>query len=60
MFPFDALAWTDVTERSFKAAVAAARQAGATGAGVLATTGTITPTAQSELAKLGWTVTRIQ
>jgi len=58
VFPFDALAWTDRAERAFTAATTALRRTGGT-PGTLVMSGTITPMAQSEVTRLGWTVARV-
>lgn len=54
IFPLDALSWTSNTSRSITAITQAARAQGITGPMSLIITGTATPLAQQQLAKLGW------
>lgn len=56
VFPLDALSWTADTSRSITAITQAARAQGITGPMSLIITGTATPLAQKQLAKLGWTL----
>lgn len=56
IFPLDALSWTADTSRSLTAITQAARAQGITGPLNLIITGTATPLAQKQLAKLGWSV----
>ena len=54
IFPFDAVSWTEPTSQVFAAMTAAATEYGATGSKLFAITGTATPLAKKNLAKLGW------
>ena len=56
IFPLDALSWTTDTSRAITAITQAARAQGITGPLNLIITGTATPLAQKQLAKLGWSV----
>ena len=56
VFPLDALSWTKDTSRAITAITQAARAQGITGPLNLIITGTATPLAQKQLAKLGWSV----
>ena len=56
IFPLDALSWTASTSKSLSAITQAARAQGITGPLNLIITGTATPLAQKQLAKLGWNV----
>lgn len=56
VFPLDALSWTADTATAFTAVTEAARNQGITGPLSLIITGTATPLAQKQLAKLGWSV----
>lgn len=58
VFPFDILAWTERAENAFKAASVELSRTG--NGAVLATTGKISPLAQQELGKLGWTLQLIK
>jgi len=54
IFPFDAVSWTEPTSQVFAAMTAAAGGHGAQGPKLFAITGTATPLAKKNLAKLGW------
>ena len=56
VFPLDALSWTAGTAQAFTSVTQAARSQGITGPLNLVITGTATPLAQKQLAKLGWSV----
>ncbi|MEI8178415.1 hypothetical protein [Aestuariivirga sp.] len=56
VFPMDALSWTASTSQSITAITQAARAQGISGPLNLVITGTATPLAQKQLAKLGWSV----
>ena len=56
IFPLDALSWTADTSHALTAIAQAARSAGITGPLNLIITGTATPLAQKQLAKLGWSL----
>lgn len=56
VFPLDALSWTANTSQAFTSVTQAARSQGITGPLSLVITGTATPLAQKQLAKLGWSV----
>ena len=56
IFPFDALSWTASTSQAITAVTQAARAQGITGPMNLVITGTATPLAQKQLAKLGWSI----
>lgn len=55
-FPFDGLAWTDTVRASLTDLSKEIAKRGETNKPVFATTGKVTPAAQAELAKLGWTL----
>jgi hypothetical protein len=55
-FPFDELAWTDIPQRTFRAANAELRRNSPAGNAVFATTGQITPVAAAEIKRLGWRI----
>jgi hypothetical protein len=54
LFPFDAVSWTEPTGQVFAAMTTAAAEHGATGPKLFAITGTATPLARKNLARLGW------
>lgn len=54
IFPFDAVSWTEPTSQVFAAMTTAAAEQGAAGSKLFAITGTATPLAKKNLAKLGW------
>lgn len=54
IFPFDAVSWTEPTSQVYAAMTAAADGHGATGSKLFVITGTATPLARKNLAKLGW------
>lgn len=56
IFPLDALSWTATTSRAITSITEAARAQGITGPMDLVITGTATPLAQKQLAKLGWSL----
>ena len=56
LFPLDALSWTAETSQAITALTAATRAAGFQGPLSLGITGTATPLAEKEVAKLGWTL----
>jgi len=56
IFPLDALSWTASTSSAITSITQAARAQGITGPMNLVITGTATPLAQKQLAKLGWSV----
>ncbi|MEI7599182.1 MAG: hypothetical protein WCJ41_07645 [Aestuariivirga sp.] len=56
IFPFDALSWTASTSQAITSVTQAARAQGITGPMNLVITGTTTPLAQKQQAKLGWSV----
>lgn len=56
IFPLDALSWTANTSHAITAITQAARAQGITGPMNLVITGTATPLAQKQLAKLGWSL----
>jgi hypothetical protein len=56
IFPFDALSWTASTSQAITSVTQAARAQGITGPMNLVITGTATPLAQKQLAKLGWSI----
>lgn len=56
LFPLDALSWTAETSEAITALTAAARAAGFDGPMSLGITGTATPLAEKEVARLGWTL----
>lgn len=56
IFPLDALSWTANTSQAITSITAAARNQGITGPMKLVITGTATPLAQKQLAKLGWSL----
>jgi len=56
VFPLDALSWTAGTSHDISAITQAARAQGITGPMKLVITGTATPLAQKQLAKLGWSL----
>lgn len=56
VFPLDALSWTANTSQSITAITQAARAQGISGPMKLIITGTATPLAQKQLAKLGWSL----
>ena len=60
-FPFDDVAWTEVTQRAFRAATEDLRKGDTKGASLLfASTGTVTPAATAELEKLGWKIVKLK
>jgi hypothetical protein len=60
-FPFDDLAWTANVERPARAVTSELRRDGLLARKpILATTGAVTPTASSELQKLGWQVMQLR
>ena len=56
IFPLDALSWTATTSRAITSITEAARAQGLSGSMDLVITGTATPLAQKQLAKLGWSL----
>jgi hypothetical protein len=56
LFPLDALSWTAETSEAITALTTAARDAGFDGPMSLGITGTATPLAEKEVARLGWTL----
>lgn len=56
VFPLDALSWTASTSQAITSITTAARDQGITGPMKLVITGTATPLAQKQLAKLGWSL----
>jgi hypothetical protein len=56
IFPLDALSWTASTSSAITAITQAARAQGISGPMSLIITGTATPLAQTQLAKLGWSL----
>lgn len=56
IFPLDALSWTANTSSAITSITQAARAQGITGPMKLVITGTATPLAQKQLAKLGWSL----
>lgn len=56
IFPLDALSWTANTSKAITSITEAARSQGITGPLNLVITGTATPLAQKQLAKLGWSI----
>jgi hypothetical protein len=56
IFPLDALSWTANTSRAITAITQSARAQGISGPMSLIITGTATPLAQNQLAKLGWSL----
>ena len=60
VFPLDDLAWTEVPSRAFVATTAALKREQHGDHPVLATTGTVTPLAASEIRKLGWKIEHIK
>lgn len=60
-FPFDDVAWTEVTQRAFRAATEDLRKGDTKGASLLfASPGTVTPAATAELEKLGWKIVKLK
>lgn len=55
-FPFDDVAWTDLVARSLTRVSTAVTDSGDKAPRIFATAGTLTPMAQDELKKLGWTI----
>jgi hypothetical protein len=58
LFPLDEVAWTERVARAFTAASQAA--SGETKPPLLAVTGQLTPMAQEEIGKLGWSVQQVR
>lgn len=59
-FTFDDIAWTEIQQRTFRAATAEIRRLRPGATPVLAATGTITPLASAEIKKLGWKVVQFK
>jgi hypothetical protein len=57
---FDEMSWTDRQERSFSAATATIKQTHPSATPLLASPGTLTPLAASEVGKLGWKVVKLK
>jgi hypothetical protein len=55
--PIDSLTWNALVSKTFNAVTPAIRKSGAKGALVLAISGKATPLSQSQLKRLGWSVT---
>ena len=60
VFPLDDLAWTQVPSRAFVTTTSALKSEQHGEHPVLATTGTVTPLAASEIRKLGWKIEHIK
>jgi hypothetical protein len=59
-FMFDDIAWTELQQRTFRAATTQIRQIHSAGAPVLATTGAVTPMAAAAIRKLGWKIVQLK
>lgn len=59
-FMFDDIAWTQVQERTFRAATVELRNRNLAISPVLATTGAVTPMAAAEMRKLGWKIVKLK
>jgi len=59
-FMFDDIAWTQVQERTFRAATAELRNRNLAISPVLATTGAVTRMAAAEMRKLGWKIVKLK
>ena len=60
LFPFDDLAWTDIPQRTFRAATAELRRDYSGAHPVFVTTGAVTPMAAAEIRKLGWKIVQLK
>ena len=60
LFPLDEVAWTETSARAFTTVTGNLRLLGYQQSPVLATTATITPTAEEELQKLGWKIVALK
>jgi hypothetical protein len=60
VFPLDEVAWTEVSARAFMTVTGALRLLGYQQSPLLATTAAVTPMADEELKKLGWTIVALK
>jgi hypothetical protein len=60
LFPLDDVTWTENSARAFAAVTEGLRQLGDQQSPVLATTAAVTPMAEQELKKLGWTIVALR
>jgi hypothetical protein len=60
LFPLDDVTWTETAARAFTTVIGALRLTGYQGSPVLATTGAVTPMAEEQLKRLGWTVVALE
>jgi hypothetical protein len=60
VFPLDDVAWTAYTARAFSAVTDQIRRAGIKNVPILATTGAVTSTTESEIKKLGWRIVQLR
>ena len=60
LFPLDEVTWTEVSARAFTTVTGQLRLLGYQQSPVLATTAAVTPMAEEELKKLGWTIVALK
>ena len=60
VFVFDDIAWTEVQQRTFRAATIELRRTNPGAVPILATTGTVTAMAAGAIGKLGWKIVRLK
>jgi hypothetical protein len=60
LFPFDELAWTELPQRTFRAANAELHRNSPGRTAVFATTGQVTPVAAAEIKRLGWKLVQLR